>query len=77
MNLSFEIYRNSKKLLLELAKDVKRTSDDKGYIDYSINENLDRICKDLNFYEMQGKISKGQNRLFQNWLESLACKLQS
>lgn len=64
------IYLNSKNLIKNQAKELKRLSNDKPYIRYELNNLCDDLCKQFNFYAMKGKISEKQAKLYSCWLAS-------
>jgi len=71
------IYNNAKAILIDTAKEAKRTTNnkDKAYIRQCINDQLDNLTRDLSWHEMKENISEKQNALYSKWLESLACSL--
>lgn len=70
------IYNEAKKLLISEAKKLKKTSDDKGYIRYEINNQADQISKQFYFYAMREVISTKTAALYSTWIHSLAADLQ-
>tara|TARA_R110000868_G_scaffold20497_1_gene86735 strand:+ start:361 stop:594 length:234 start_codon:yes stop_codon:yes gene_type:complete len=66
------IYQNSKSLLKGIAKEAKRTSNDKPYIRMVINDEADSICRQIDWHAMKGTISDKQSKQYQLWLHSYA-----
>lgn len=73
--MKHQIYQNSKALLISEAKKVKSQSDDKGYIRQWINDELDSICRQINWHAMKETISEKMAKQYCLWLDNLACKL--
>lgn len=70
------IYQESKRLLKSQAQEIKRTSTDKGYIRFEIDQQLDSICRHLNWSAMKNHISEKQAKQYCNWLASFAADLK-
>lgn len=69
------VYQNGKQLLKDTAKQLKAQSNDKPYIRYEINNQVDSICRQFDFYAMKETISQKQADLYKLWLSSYACQL--
>lgn len=69
------IYNEAKKLVKNQAKELKRTSDDKPYIRYELNNLCDSMCKQFEHYCMAGKLTEKQVKIYSNWLASFTGSL--
>lgn len=69
------IYQNAKDLMKSTAKELKRTSTDKPYIRYELNNMLDSMCRQFDYYAMQETISQKKADLYKAWLSSYTCSL--
>ena len=69
------IYQNAKELMKSTAKELKSTSNDKPYIRYELNNMLDSMCKQFDFYAMKETISQKKADLYKIWLSSYTCNL--
>lgn len=70
-----QIYTNAKALLKSQAKELKRTSNDKGYIRQGLNNNLDQMIYQINHYALREVITEKQANLYNNWLSNYTCTL--
>ena len=73
--MKHQIYQNSKALLISEAKKIKSHSSDIGYICQAMNDQLDSIIRQINFYVLKGTISKRMAAQYCLWLDNLNCKL--
>jgi len=74
--MSNQIYWNAKYLLIDQAKEAKRTSGkDKPYVRQVINDSLNSINQQIDWHEMKEDISLAKSEQYKKWLESLACNL--
>jgi len=69
------IYQNAKDLMKSTAKELKRTNTDKPYIRYELNNMLDSMCRQFDFYAMKETISQKKADLYKVWLSSYTCNL--
>lgn len=64
------IYQNARQLIKDQAKEIKRTTNDKGYIRQSLNDLCDDMISQFNYYAMKEKVSEKQAKLYAVWLAS-------
>lgn len=64
------IYQNAKQLIKDHAKEIKRTTKDKGYIRQSLNDLCNNMISQFNWYAMKERISDKQAKLYAVWLNS-------
>lgn len=69
------IYQNAKQLMKSTAKELKRTSTDKPYIRYELNNMLDSMCRQFDHYAMKETISEKKAEQYKVWLSLYTCNL--
>lgn len=69
------IYQNAKELMKSTAKELKRTSNDKPYIRYELNNMADSLYRQFEYYAMKETISQKKAEQYKNWLSSYTCNL--
>lgn len=73
------LYNNVKSLLISEAKEIKRLAgNDKGMLNYELNNSLDRILRDFKRKALiSEKITQRQYDLYSNWLTNLTIKFHA